>query len=77
MLEILIVISVFGFLSDVGLTGAKHQINKGQDVGHTDKHDCQHSKDPECDISPTISEAPNSPTPTVAATTTPTPSIQI
>jgi len=37
---------------------------QGQDTGHTDKHDCKHSKDPEC-VTPTVSPSPTvSPTPT-------------
>lgn len=31
---------------------------QGQNTGHTDAHDCQHTKDPGCDITPTPSTAP-------------------
>jgi hypothetical protein len=39
---------------------------QGQDTGHTDKHDCQHSKDPECTTptpnpNPTVSPTPEPP----------------
>jgi prepilin-type N-terminal cleavage/methylation domain-containing protein len=39
---------------------------QGQDTGHTDKHDCKHSKDPECATpTPTYSEPVLTPIPTL------------